>query len=102
MNSVTAGPGGMVSLSGTTVTFTPTANYTGAASFTYTIKNTAGLVSTPATVSITVNPPGSTTVTLFTPTSTPGTITDSDNHAVELGVKFQSSVVGKSHRNPLL
>ena len=50
-------PGGAVSLSGTTVTFTPTANYTGAASFTYTIINSEGLVSAPATVSVTVNAP---------------------------------------------
>ena len=39
--SVTSGSGGTASLSGSTVTFTPAANFTGLASFTYVIKNSA-------------------------------------------------------------
>jgi choice-of-anchor C domain-containing protein len=46
---------GTVSLSGGNVTFTPEANYNGAASFSYTMKDTAGATST-ATVNVTVNP----------------------------------------------
>ncbi len=94
LNTVTSGTGGGVSLSGTTVTFTPSANYTGAASFTYTIKNSAGLISAPATVSLTVVAPG-TSSSLFSPTDTPATVTVNDHGAVELGVKFTSSVAGK-------
>ncbi len=82
---------GTVTFSGTTITFTPTTGYTGAASFTYTVKNTANLISTPATVSITVNAAAS----LFATANTPATITVSDHSAAELGVKFQSSVGGK-------
>jgi Bacterial Ig domain len=58
LNTVTAGTGGSVSLSGSTVTFAPSANYTGPANFTYTIKNAANLISAPATVSLTVVAPG--------------------------------------------
>jgi Domain of unknown function (DUF4082) len=49
----------------------------------------------PATVSLTVNAAGSITASLFTATSVPGILTDSDASAVELGVKFQSSVAGR-------
>src|SRR3546814_20130022 len=42
--------------SGTTITYQPSAGYTGADSFTYTASNTAG-TSAPATVSITVSAP---------------------------------------------
>jgi hypothetical protein len=76
-----------------TVTFTPNTGYTGPASFTYTISdghnNTAS-----ATVSLTVNAQG-TTASLFSPNNTPALITDNDPNAVELGVKFQSSVSGR-------
>jgi N,N-dimethylformamidase beta subunit-like protein/uncharacterized protein DUF4082/Big-like domain-containing protein len=84
---------GGVILSGQTVIFTATA--VGPASFTYTIKDALGLTSAPATVSLTVNAAGSTTASLFTPTTVPGTITDTDPNAVELGVKFQSSLAGR-------
>ena len=95
LNSVTNGTGGTVSLSGTTVTFKPTTNYTGPASFTYTIKNSAGLISAAASVSLTVNPPGTTTASLFTSGDTPAIVTVNDHGAVELGVKFTSSMAGK-------
>jgi hypothetical protein len=76
-----------------TVTFTPMNNYTGSASFTYTINDGHGNTAS-ATVSLTVNAQG-TTASLFSPSNTPATITDNDPSAVELGVKFQSSVSGR-------
>jgi hypothetical protein len=87
--------GGVVlNLAAQTVTFTATA--TGPASFTYTIKDALGLTSAaPATVSLTVNAAGSITASLFTATTVPGILTDSDTSSVELGVKFQSSVAGR-------
>jgi len=54
--------------SGTTITYTPTAGYSGTDSFTYTASNDAG-TSTPATVSITVTPP----TLVMTPASLPNT-----------------------------
>ncbi len=78
-----------------TVTFTPTSNYVGPASFTYTITNNHPGGTASATVSLTVNAPGTTTASLFSASSTPGTVTENDSNAVELGVKFQSSVAGK-------
>ena len=53
--------GGTVSLSGTDITFTPTANFNGAASFTYTVTSPAGVTET-ATVNVTVNPVNDPTV----------------------------------------
>ena len=47
--------GGTVSLSGSDITFTPTANYNGPASFTYTVTSPAGVTET-ATVNVTVIP----------------------------------------------
>ncbi|HEY2710739.1 MAG TPA: Ig-like domain-containing protein [Caulobacteraceae bacterium] len=53
--AVPSGPShGTVTISGTTITYTPTAGYTGADSFTYTATNAAG-TSAAATASITVN-----------------------------------------------
>lgn len=52
--SVQDAQNGTVDLTGTTVTFTPTANYNGPAQFTYTVSD--GFSSSTATVSITVNP----------------------------------------------
>jgi hypothetical protein len=79
-----------------TVTFTPTSgypspNYTGSASFNYTISNGNGGTAT-ALVSLTVTVP---TSSLFSATSTPGTVTVNDPSAVELGVKFQATSAGK-------
>jgi hypothetical protein len=78
-----------------TLTFTPTSNYVGPAGFTYTITNGQPGGTASATVSLTVNAPGTTTASLFSASSTPGTVTVNDSNAVELGVKFQSSVAGK-------
>ncbi|WP_161805176.1 putative Ig domain-containing protein [Amantichitinum ursilacus] len=47
---------GTTSISGSTITYTPAADYVGSDSFNYTATNAAG-TSAPATVSITVNPP---------------------------------------------
>ncbi|MDO1583358.1 cadherin-like beta sandwich domain-containing protein [Rhizobium oryzicola] len=47
---------GTATVSGTSITYTPTAGYSGSDSFTYTATNTSG-TSSPATVSITVSPP---------------------------------------------
>jgi hypothetical protein len=79
-----------------TVTFVPTSgypspNYTGSASFNYTISNgnggtATGLVSLTVTVS---------TSSLFSATSAPAIVTVNDNSAVELGVKFQATSAGK-------
>ena len=91
--SVGTSVNGGVMLVGQTITFTAAA--TGPASFTYTIKDALGLTSAPATVSLTVNPAGSTTASLFTPSMVPGIVTDTDTGAVELGVKFQSSIAGR-------
>jgi len=77
-----------------TVTFTPTGGYTGPAGFTYTITNGHGGTAS-AQVSLTVNPPGATTSSLFSASDVPATVTENDPNAVELGVKFQSSVAGQ-------
>ena len=54
--AVAGGPShGTVSVSGTSVTYTPTSGYSGTDSFTYTATNAAG-ASSPATVTINVNP----------------------------------------------
>ena len=76
-----------------TVTFTPTGGYTGPASFTYTITNGHGGTDS-AQVSLTVNPPAATTSSLFNAGDTPAILTENDPNAIELGVKFQSSVAG--------
>jgi hypothetical protein len=78
------------------VTFTPTSgypspNYTGSASFNYTISNGNGGTAT-GLVTLTVTVP---TSSLFSANSTPGNITAADPHPVELGVKFQATSAGK-------
>ena len=55
MTSVQAPTNGSVSLAGGNVTFTPTAGYSGPASFTYTVSDGHGGSDT-ATVNVTVNP----------------------------------------------
>jgi hypothetical protein len=75
------------------VTYTPPANYTGAGGFTYTITNGYGTAS--AQVSLTVTASGTTTSSLFQSTDAPATVTVSNSKAVELGVKFRSSMAGK-------
>ena len=53
VTSVGGAVGGTVALAGTTITFTPTANTSGPASFTYTVSDGAGGTDT-ATVTVTV------------------------------------------------
>ncbi|MGH6760857.1 MAG: IPT/TIG domain-containing protein [Phyllobacterium sp.] len=73
---------GSVSVSGTSITYTPTAGYAGPDSFTYTATN-AGGTSAPATVTITVSPPNIT----YTPANPPvGTV----------GVAYSQSIAGAS------
>lgn len=67
---------GSVTVSGRTATYTPTTGYTGADSFTYTVRDTAGATSAPATVSITV-----TASTNNAPVTTSGTATTAENTA---------------------
>ena len=56
-----------------------------------------------ATQTTTVNLTGGpTTYSLFSPSATPGTITENDPNAVDLGVKFQASTNGTIDRHPLL
>ena len=74
-----------------TVTFTPTAGYTGAAGFTYAISDGRGGISS-ANVALNVTAPV-TSVSLFAPTSTPTTVSVSDR-PVELGMKFTSTQAG--------
>ena len=74
------------------MTFTPTSNYTGPASFTYSIADANGGVAS-ASVGLRVSDPS--TLSLFSATSTPSIVTDNDPKAVELGFKFQSSAAGQ-------
>lgn len=74
-----------------TVTFVPTAGYSGTASFTYSISDTNGGTAS-ASVALFVNNPS--TESLFSLSSVPGTITVNDASAVELGVKFTASTNG--------
>lgn len=57
---------GTATASGTTITYTPTAGYSGTDSFTYTATNGTG-TSAPATVTITVGAPASQTITFAIP-----------------------------------
>ncbi|MDR9784982.1 DUF4082 domain-containing protein [Rhizobium redzepovicii] len=78
------------------VTFTPTAGYTGAASFSYSISDGFGGTAS-ATVSLTVGTPpgGGTTSSLFTGADTSGVAVANDTNSVELGVKFIASASGQ-------
>ncbi|WP_343712238.1 DUF4082 domain-containing protein [Inquilinus sp.] len=75
-----------------TITFTPEAGYSGAASFTYTISDGRGGTAS-ATVDLTIRPPGD-GVSLFQPTDTPATVTADDRSPVELGMRFTASAGG--------
>jgi hypothetical protein len=75
-----------------TVTFTPNANYTGTASFSYSIADTSGGTAS-ATASLLVNDPA--TSSLFNPTTAPSIVTVNDPSSVELGVKFQATQNGQ-------
>ncbi len=74
-----------------TITFAPTAGYTGPAGFDYAV--TDGQNTASASVSLVVNPP-ITAQTLFDSGSTPKVANVTDPNSVELGVKFQASQNG--------
>ncbi|MDR6754963.1 hypothetical protein J2Y48_000236 [Mycoplana sp. BE70] len=86
---------GTVAFNGQTnaVTFTPTAGYSGPASFRYSISDGRGGTAS-ATVSLTVVPPSTGTQSVFAATSTPTTLSVNDNNRVNLGMKFQADVAG--------
>ncbi len=73
-----------------TVSFTPIAGYTGAASFQYMVSDGRG-GSASATAHLNVTP---LTVSLFSPSSTPTSLSDPDNVPVNLGVRFVASSDG--------
>ncbi|WDR02952.1 DUF4082 domain-containing protein [Devosia algicola] len=75
-----------------TITFTPTTDYSGAAGFTYAISDGRGGTSS-ANVALTVTaaPVGT---SLFSAAATPATTTVNDPNGVELGMKFTSSEAG--------
>ncbi|WP_247372018.1 DUF4082 domain-containing protein [Bradyrhizobium sp. 18] len=75
------------------VIFTPTAGYTGPASFNYTISDGQG-GSASGLVSLDVNAASSTTVRLFSASQEPSIVAANDPKSVELGVKFQTSTPG--------
>jgi hypothetical protein len=74
---------GTVSAVGTTITYTPTAGYSGADSFTYTASNDTG-TSTPATVSVTVTRP-TLTLSAIATTGTAATTVYSSTITASLG-----------------
>jgi len=78
----------------TTVTFTPEAGYTGAASFSYTLSDGRGGTSA-ALVSLTVAPAGSASYSLFTAANIPASVNENDGQPLELGVKFTASAAGQ-------
>ena len=94
ITSVSGAVNGTVSLNAQTqlVTFTPTADYTGPASFSYTISDGRGGNAT-ASASLTVSPPVA-SVSLFAANATPTTVDVNDANSVELGMKFTSSQAG--------
>ncbi|MET3898989.1 hypothetical protein ABIB57_002941 [Devosia sp. UYZn731] len=94
ITGVSAATNGTVSFNAQTniVTFTPTTNYTGAASFSYAVSDGRGGTAA-ATAGLTVSTPATAT-SLFAPTATPSTVTVNDPNGVELGMKFTTSQAG--------
>ncbi|WP_234831013.1 DUF4082 domain-containing protein [Rhodopseudomonas palustris] len=74
------------------VSFVPTANYVGAASFSYSVSDGNGGSST-AAVSLNVIPPA-TGVSLFSSSDTPAVLSDPDSVQVNLGMRFVTSQAG--------
>ena len=74
-----------------TVIFTPTAGFTGTASFSYSIGDSSG-ASASGNVALLVNDPSS--QNLFSLTAVPGQVNVNDPSSVELGVKFSASANG--------
>ncbi len=76
------------------ITFTPTAGYSGSASFSYAISDGAGGTAS-AQVSLTVNPQSTTpTQSVFAANATPTVVSVNDNSPVNLGMKFQADAAG--------
>ncbi|MCO6049137.1 DUF4082 domain-containing protein [Mesorhizobium sp. RP14(2022)] len=75
-----------------TVTFTPTAGYTGAAGFSYAISDGKGGTAS-ATVALNVMDPAA-TQSIFAATDTPTILSVNDTKPVELGMKFKADVAG--------
>jgi hypothetical protein len=77
-----------------TVTFTPTAGYSGPASFSYAISDGKGGTAT-ANVALTVNnPAGGPEQNVFAANATPSVVSVNDNQPVNLGMKFQADTAG--------
>ncbi|NKL10303.1 DUF4082 domain-containing protein [Rhizobium leguminosarum] len=77
-----------------TVTFTPTAGYSGPASFTYAISDGKGGTAT-AQVALTINNPAAgPEQNLFAANATPAIVSTNDNQQVSLGMKFQADTAG--------
>ncbi|MDB5527037.1 MAG: hypothetical protein JWR51_140 [Devosia sp.] len=94
ITGVSGATNGTVSFNAQTniVTFTPTTNYVGAASFSYAISDGRGGTAS-ANAALTVSTPAS-AISLFAPTATPTTVSVNDPNGVELGMKFTSSQAG--------
>jgi hypothetical protein len=90
ITAVQAGTGGTVSLNGGTVTFTPTAGFSGAASFTYTLSDNAGGTAT-----------GTVTVTVGAFVNTPPTAgNDNANTAFNTAVNIAASTLLQNDSDP--
>ncbi|MBE7184196.1 MAG: DUF4082 domain-containing protein [Methylobacterium mesophilicum] len=74
------------------VTFTPTAGYTGTASFSYAVADGKGGTAS-ASVALNVTDPA-VTQTIFASTDAPATVRVNDASPVELGMKFKADVAG--------
>lgn len=89
-----AASGGQVVFNAQTqaITFTPNAGYTGPASFGYSISDgRGGISSAMVNMDVVVS---ATTSTLFQPSDTPATLSNSDTNPVNLGVRFVASAAG--------
>jgi hypothetical protein len=73
------------------VTFVPTAGYTGTASFTYSVSDNGGGIASAGVSMLVVDPTAS---SLFDPATAPSVVTVNDPNPVELGVKFQATTDG--------
>jgi uncharacterized protein YhjY with autotransporter beta-barrel domain len=90
ITAVQAGTGGTASLSGSTVTFTPTNGFSGAASFTYTLSDNAGATAT-----------GTVAVTVAAFVNTPPTAgNDSANTAFNTAVNIATSTLLQNDSDP--
>jgi hypothetical protein len=90
ITSVGNAQNGTVALQSNIVTFTPTANYAGPASFTYDISDGQGGSDT-GQVFLNVDPQG---IQNLLASATPAAVTVNDPGDVELGMKFQADVAG--------